>query len=260
VFCNCRVIHLLKRRLSERIASMAVLAAIVLGVLLLPRVALAGDEPLLLDVPNAPPAYYYPPTTKKQRPVVMYLHGRGANAQEDCRKWARVARQFGWVVCPQGGEDRGGGSRAWSNSAESGKQITDAVLAALKAKYKGRVQTRNNILIGFSEGAFIAQQVGLQDTQKWSKWLILAASDKYWVGDTKKTLTSARAKLHRVYLLTGEHDGVVENTKKVGEMLSEARVPVKVRIVSNMGHEVPSDKMIATYRRPLLWLSSTGKK
>ena len=134
----------------------------------------------------------------------------------------------------------------------------DASIAALRGKYKGRVQTRNNILVGFSEGAFIAQQVGLKDPQKWSKWLILAASDKYWLGTSDKDLAAARAKIRRVYLLTGETDGVVENTKSVGKMLQKAHVPVKVNIVKGMGHEVPSDKMVANYKKPLAWLS-TGK-
>lgn len=244
----------------RHIARLALLGVVALCVWLLPAEALAKSsqpaEPLLLDVPDAPAAYYYPPKGSGPRPVLMYLHGRGANPQEDCRKWAKVGTSFGWVVCPQGGEDRGGGSRAWANSADSGQHITDAVLAALRAKYKGRVRARNHILVGFSEGAFIAQQVGLRDPQKWSRWLILAASDRYWVGDVKTELSHARTKLRRVYLLTGEQDGVVENTQRTGELLRQARVNVKVHIVPKMGHELPQDKMVTTYKKPLLWLSA----
>jgi hypothetical protein len=29
---------------------------------------------------------------------------------------------------------------------------------------------------------------------------------------------------------------------------------VKVRLVSGMGHEVPGDRMVSTYRRALAWL------
>lgn len=213
-------------------------------------------EPQMLEVPGAPNAYYVKPNGKGLRPIIMYLHGRGANPQEDCRKWAKVGAQFGWVVCPQGAEDRGGGSRAWANSAESGRQIMDATVAALRAKFKGRVQLRNNILIGFSEGAFVAQQVGLKDPAKWSRWLILAASDRYWVGDVKKELAEAKPRLRRVYLLTGENDSVMENTKNVRGLLEKAHVRTKIRIVPNMGHEVPGDKMVSNYRRPLLWLSA----
>ncbi|NOU28505.1 MAG: hypothetical protein HOO96_11425 [Polyangiaceae bacterium] len=236
-------------------ACLATLATLIWAPSASAKEAALGD-PMVLDVPGAPQAFYYRPVGKGMRPVIMYLHGRGANPQEDCRKWARVGTRFGWVVCPQGAEDRGGGSRAWANSPDSGKQIIDATVAALREKYKGRVRGRNNILIGFSEGAFIAQQVGLKDPQKWSRWLILAASDRYWVGEAQKGLDEARSKLRRVFLLTGENDGVVGNTQKAGEMLRTAHVPTKIRIVPNMGHEVPADRMVMNYRRPLLWLAS----
>ena len=157
---------------------------------------------------------------------------------------------------PQGPEDRGAGARAWNNSVPAGKQITDAALAALRARFKGRVQSRNNILIGFSEGAFIAMQLGLHDPVTWDRWLILAANDRYWWGDTEALLREARQKVKRVYLLTGESDGVAENTRRVASIVKKAKIPVKVRIAPGMGHEVPADRMVMNYRRPLLWLSA----
>jgi acetyl esterase/lipase len=60
--------------------------------------------------------------------------------------------------------------------------------------------------------------------------------------------------VRRVYLLTGENDGVAQNTVKVGDTLKKNKVPVKVRLVPGMGHEVPGDRMVSTYRRPLAWL------
>ncbi len=80
-------------------------------------------EPLRLEVGDQPEAYYYKPRVRGLRPVLMYLHGRGGNPAEDCRKWAKVGTQFGWVVCPQGPEDRGDGTRAWNNSVPAGKAI-----------------------------------------------------------------------------------------------------------------------------------------
>ncbi|AKU98523.1 hypothetical protein AKJ09_05187 [Labilithrix luteola] len=245
------------RRLSSVIASLALAFAFAL-ITLVPRTALAKGgsaigEPLRLEVPNAPEAYYYKPRAKGPKPILMYLHGRNGNPAEDCRKWARVASQFGWVVCPSGPGDSGAGGRSWSNGAGDAQRIIDATVAALRAKYKGKVQRRSNILIGFSEGAFVAMQVGLKDQATWSKWLILAASDQYWGGTEVESLD--KRKVRRVYLLTGENDGVAQNTVRVGETLKKAKVPVMVKLVPGMGHEVPSDRMISTYRRPLAWLA-----
>ncbi len=213
-------------------------------------------DPQRIEVSGQSDAFYYRPRGKGLKPVIIYLHGRGGNPEEDCRKWAKVATQFGWVLCPQGPEDRGGGARSWANNPTAGKEIIDNSLAALREKYKHRVQTRGNILVGFSEGAFIAMQVGLHDPKTWSRWLILAANDQYWWGDAQNLLHDGRHNIRRVYLLTGENDEVAENTTRVGEMVKAEKIPVRVKIAPGMGHEVPADRMITTYRRPLLWLSS----
>ncbi|MDB5213094.1 MAG: hypothetical protein JWO86_1021, partial [Myxococcaceae bacterium] len=88
----------------------------------------------------------------------------------------------------------------------------------------------------------------------WTKWLILGASDQYWQQDVTEALDAEKRKVRRVYLLTGENDGVAQNTVKVGDTLKKNKVPVKVKLVPGMGHEVPSDRMVSTYRRPLAWL------
>ena len=49
---------------------------------------------------------------------------------------------------------------------------------------------------------------------------------------------------------------VYPNTVKVGEALKKVKVPVMVKLVPGMGHEVPSDRMVSTYRRPLAWLAA----
>ncbi|MGH7271531.1 MAG: alpha/beta hydrolase [Polyangiaceae bacterium] len=218
------------------------------------REAHATPDPMVLDVPGGAVAYYYKPRSKARHRVILYLHGRGGNAFEDCRKWARVARQFGWVVCPQGPETTESGGHSWGNDAETANRIVDATLASLREKYKGRVNSRGNILIGFSEGAFVAQQIGMRDPSRFSRWLILAANDQYWLGDAAQILEKNRSKIRRVYLFTGENDEVAENTKRAGQMLKSAHIRVKVRIVPGLGHEVPGDRMITNYRRPLRWL------
>ena len=216
--------------------------------------ARVGD-PLRLTVPSAPDAFYYKPRAGRGiKPVLMYLHGRGANVLENCRNWAKVGRRFGWVVCPQGPEDRGNGTRGWNNGAVMGGVIAKATLGALRAKYKRRVQLRGNVMIGFSEGAFVAMQVALRDPGTWNRWLILAANDQYWLGDGRQVLHANRPKIKRVYLFTGESDEVAPNTRRVADILKGEKVRFKVKIAPGMGHEVPPDRMVTNYRRPLAWL------
>jgi predicted esterase len=245
--------------LARVLAFVVALLGALLLMALVPRAAQAKTgaslgEALHLEIPGQPDAFYFKPRSRGAKPILMYLHGRGGNPAEDCRKWARVASQFGWVVCPAGPGDNGNGGRTWSSGAGDAQRVIDGTVEALRAKYKGKVQRRGNILIGFSEGAFIAMQVGLKDQRTWTKWLILGASEQYWGTDVAEALDVETRKVRRVYLLTGENDSVAQNTVKVGDTLKKNKVPVKVKLVPGMGHEVPSDRMVSTYRRPLAWL------
>ena len=244
------------RRLLTLLATLTVLGVVFWGAeaVAWAKSAHKVPDPKRLEVPGYADAFYYRPRGRGLKPVIVYLHGRGGNPAEDCRKWARVGTQFGWVLCPSGPEDRGDGARGWANNASIGGVIAKAALDALRTEFHRRVQLRGNVLIGFSEGAFVAMQVGLHDPQTWSRWLILAANDQYWWGDAKDLLAENRRRIARVYLLTGETDEVAPNTLRVADMLKETKIQHKVRIAPGMGHEVPADRMRSTYRRPLAWL------
>jgi dipeptidyl aminopeptidase/acylaminoacyl peptidase len=71
------------------------------------------------------------------------------------------------------------------------------------------------------------------------------------------SLKQNKRQLRRIFLLTGENDEVADNTRRVFSTLKEARVAAKMKIVPGMGHEVPGDRMVTTYRRPLLWLATS---
>ncbi len=244
------------RVLVSFLSALAVFCAATFAVAKPARPAAASKDPEHLELAGGKAeAFFFRPKVRGPRPVIMFLHGRGGNPFEDCRKWAPVATQFGWLLCPQGPEDRGGGARAWQNNVVAGQGIIDASIAALKARFKGKVRSKDSVLIGFSEGAFLAMQIGLQKPERWNRWLILAANDQYWFGDTQALLKDKRRKIRRVYLLTGEHDEVAANTRRVGDTLRAAKVSVRVQIAEGLGHELPNGKM-KTFRKPLRWLTA----
>jgi predicted esterase len=214
------------------------------------------NRPSKLDLPGAAPAYFFAPLDGHGlRPVLLFLHGRGGNPERDCAKWGRVAREFGWIVCPSGPEDRGGGARGWANNWMASKSIVDKAMSALRDKFGRRVQLRGNTLIGFSEGAYVAMNVGVREPEVFNRWLILAANDGYWGGEGQDELEKRYAHIKRVYLLTGEHDEVVGSTRRVFQLLDDAGVHVMMRIPEDLAHEIPEDRMRTLYRRPLRWLN-----
>jgi predicted esterase/LysM repeat protein len=217
----------------------------------------AHDELQVLDVPGAPRAYYFEPSGPGRnglKPVFMYLHARGGDPANDCRRWARIARRMGWIVCPSGPEDRGGGARGWNNAWPSGHRIAMATLAALRDKYGRRVQTRGNTIIGFSEGALVAMNVGVREPQTFSRWLILAADTGYWGMEGREKLVANRGAIRRVYLITGQQDSVYESTLQVRQWLQQAHVTTRVSTPADMGHELALESRSGMYQAALVWL------
>jgi pimeloyl-ACP methyl ester carboxylesterase len=206
-----------------------------------------------LDVAGHEDAFYVEPKDSGEQPVIMVLHPRNGDPREDCLKWAELASSFGWVLCPSGslGAD---GTRSWGKTDDA-KAVVDAAFDALRARFGSRVRAGGNLIIGFSEGALVAQLVGLQEAERWSRWLILGASDKYWGGEgALSVLQGQRRKLARVVMLTGEHDPVLEHSLRAGAQVRAARIPVRVIVRKGLGHEVPADKMSANYLVSMRWL------
>lgn len=217
----------------------------------------SSSQPQVLHVPGAGTIYYYEPTgpgRQAMRPVLLYLHGRGANPQSDCRRWAPVARALGWLVCPAGPEDRGDGARGWANSWPSGRTVALASIEALRSRYGRRVQRYGNTIIGFSEGAFVAMNVGVREARTFNRWLILAASDSYWGQPGEQALMAHRSSIRKVYLITGQLDGVHDATLRVRALLRRAGVQTRISTPAQMGHAVPLDRKAGMYRAALGWL------
>ena len=214
-----------------------------------------------LKVPGAGPVYYYEPVgpgRNGMKPVLVYLHGRGGDAEQDCHRWAAVARHFGWLVCPSGPVAHNSG-RSWNNSWPSGQHAVMGAIHALRDRYGRRIQLFGNTLIGFSEGAFVAMNVGVREPKTFNRWLILGADTSYWGGSGLEALQDARDRVRRVVLITGGRDQVVNDTRKVAEWLSRARVTIKVQTPDDLAHEVALDRMPGLYENALRWLDRGGQ-
>jgi LysM repeat protein/predicted esterase len=217
---------------------------------------ISSDGMRALDVPGGGTTYYYEPTgpgRRSLRPVIMYLHGRGGQPRVDCKRWAPVARRLGWLVCPSGPGARGDG-RGWNNNWGSAHQAAMASIQALRNRYGRRVQLFGNTIMGFSEGAYAALNVGVREPRTFNRWLIMAGDAKYLGGPGIEALSGAGNQLRRVYLITGEQDGVIEGTRQIERWLKHAGVATRVSTPKGMGHEVALDDKAGMYRAALVWL------
>jgi predicted esterase len=216
-----------------------------------------ASAPRRLALPGNSPVYYYTPTgpgRKALKPVVFYLHGRGGEPASACRRWARIARRVGWLVCP-GGPYACGSGRTWNNDWTAGRRIVFAALKRLRRKYGRRVQLYGNTLIGFSEGAHVAMNLGARYPRTFNRWLVLGASDAYWGAEGIRALRRARGRVRRVFLITGEQDQVVERTRTVRKWLRHERIATRIATPDTLGHEVALETHRGLYRMALTWLN-----
>ena len=216
----------------------------------------------VVNLAGAAPAYYFEPSgpgRHSMRPILVYLHARGGHPEKDCQRWAPVARRLGWLVCPTGPAAYGDG-RAWDNNWPSAHTATMSAIQVLRKKYGRRVQLYGNTLIGFSEGAYAAMNVGVREPHVFNRWLILAATDHYWGGPGLEALQTAKERVRRVFLITGEHDGVIDGTHQVEDWLARAGVDTRVVTPGDMGHELALDRKPELYHQALAWLDRGDKK
>jgi predicted esterase len=215
----------------------------------------APGDPEQLELPGIPDAWFFRPRVGGRARVFVYLHARGADPRENCARFAPVVTPRGWLVCPQGPGMRGDGHRVWNNNAALAHRYTMTALDALFRRFPRRVRRNDNVVMGFSEGAFVAMQTGLMEPVVFPRWLIFAAHDGY-VGMNSELYPAARRALRRVYLLTGAGDGIVERTRRAAALMRRERLGrVELRILPAAGHQLPPD-FVPVVRRALAWVTA----
>jgi len=211
--------------------------------------------PEVLELPGMPDAWFYRPRGGGMRRVFVYLHSRGADPREACQRFSAIVPRFGWLVCPVGPGHRGGGRYVWNNNAMLARRYSVAAVNALRARFARRVRATDNVMMGFSEGAFVAMQAGLMEPTIFSRWVIFSAHDGY-IGMNTELYPAARLALRRIYLITGAHDEIVERSRRAEALMRRHRLgQVELRILPRANHELPPE-FVPEVRRALAYVTA----
>ncbi len=214
-----------------------------------------AGEPEVLELTAMPDAWFYRPRGGGMRRVFVYLHSRGADPKEACRRFSAIVPRYGWLVCPVGPGHRGGGRYVWNNNALLARRYSVAAVNALRGRFPRRVRATDNVVMGFSEGAFVAMQTGLMEPVIFPRWVIFSAHDGY-IGMNTELYPAARLALRRVYLLTGAHDEIVDRTRRAEALMRRHRLgTVQMRILPRANHELPPD-FVPEMRRALTYVTA----
>lgn len=211
-------------------------------------------DPEVLELSGIPDALFYRAQVGGRRRVFVYLHPRNGDPREGCRQFAPVVTRFGWLLCPQGPSLGRDGRRQWNNNPILARQYTTTAVNALFRRFPRRTRVTDNVLMGFSEGAFVAMQTGLNEPMMFPRWVIFAAHDRYLATESE-VLAGARRSLRKLYLITGAQDEIVAHSRRAAEQLRRDRLGrVELQVLPGAGHELPP-AFVPTVRRALLWVT-----
>jgi hypothetical protein len=70
-----------------------------------------------------------------------------------------------------------------------------------------------------------------------------------------EALRKNRKTIRRVYLITGERDGVVNRTRVVKKWLQRSRIATRISTPETLAHEVALKRKAGLYRMALVWLN-----
>ena len=119
----------------------------------------------VLPVPGFKPAVVVRPAREGRRPVAVLLHSSADRPEWMCRLWAPAFRGRGWLLCPRGifRADIPERDRWTLGPLSKTKEEIQAALAALEARYPGRISPGARLIAGFSKGAYQAAAIARQD-------------------------------------------------------------------------------------------------
>lgn len=193
----------------------------------------------------------YQPAGGGPYPTIIAMHGWGANALDLIGLAPYIADAKFMVICPQGpidvtvGPTRGYG---WYPMRERGTRDPEAIRESVhtvakfvdQASEKYPVDRSKLVILGFSQGGFMAYSLAIRNPAKFSALVAIST----WFPPELKAEVNDRAALARLSTLVqhGRADEMVEiaRARTSIETLRELKVPVAYHEY-DCGHEITAD-------------------
>lgn len=166
----------------------------------------------------------FPPRKNVQSTTtVVYLHGIHGLAKNGCPWLREGANEVGWLVCPEANVHLANDTFSWGGSAMEKRAIVAHAEKAVHADGP-------TVLVGFSQGAFVAMELVEARQGNYRGVVLLSAT----VEPRAKELAAAGVK--RVVLGAGELDGSYAPLKDTAKRLERAGVEVRFVSLGKVGH------------------------
>ncbi len=146
---------------------------------------LDGPSAVELAVEGFEPAAAHAPLgATEARPVLIALHGDGADPRANCKRWSEVVPPGGFILCPRGAPRPDSGKQPHEVTAQ--KELR-AALSSLKEKFGHHVGASPAVLVGIGAAAPHAMTIAMQQPEFFAQLVIADGGYKRWTAGMAKT-------------------------------------------------------------------------
>ncbi|MEM7260348.1 MAG: dienelactone hydrolase family protein [Planctomycetota bacterium] len=169
----------------------------------------------------------------EKAPVIVALHPFGGTPEWIVRQWRDVAAERGAILlAPQAVFPQRNGFQ-WGNVEHAEKVF----LRAFKLLEDLKADRDHVILTGFSQGAYMAFNLGMKHCEKFDGVIPVAGSyDPRWA---RPAGSSAKP---RFVILAGSEDRATESNRVAEEHYKAAGIDVHLEVYEGLGHAFPRDR------------------
>ena len=215
-----------------------------------PRALRESGATILAFPPSSASAFASAADAPSSRALtVVYLHGIHGLPANGC-PWLRDgASELGWLVCPEANERLSNGTFSWGGTVASQREVVARAERAAQAQ--GADPSAANVLVGFSQGAYVALDLVHAHLGRY-RGLVLIGAD---VTPSRKLLQEGG--IARIVLAAGDLDGASAPMKRAAEQLRREGIDVRFVSLGRIGHSYATPEKDAL-RDAIVWAGTSS--
>jgi predicted esterase len=188
----------------------------------------------VLDVPGFESAVVVLPRSDRSVPLLVATHGAGGDPGWECERWARVARERWFLLCPRGRALRRGveGSYYYPDHLTLKREVTAAVRAAREA-FGSRIAREHGVYLGYSQGATMGALMVVDHGAEFPHLVLIEGGSSDWT--LKRAMRYRQTGGQSVYIGCGTSSCARHATKSVAA-LERAGLKAKTEHAEGGGH------------------------
>lgn len=201
----------------------------------------AAFEELKKRADATPPLIVVPETLDAKKPatLLVVLHGYGDREEIIAERYRDVAEEIGAIILAlRGPHAISDGGYHWGDVEDADYVVTRGIEQISKSH---RIAGDRIILTGFSQGGFMALNVGMRHPEKFRGIIPIAGHYAERLAKPRGTVPDPKP---RVYLLVGSKDQVVESNRTALTDFEAAGLKVKLTVLDGVGHAYPPNRAV----------------